>query len=71
MDLTTLMGTIGAFLMNQSGKWKAENLYYYLANFVGSTILFIYAMFIGSYPFVVINLAWSMVSLKDVYQKIK
>ena len=77
MDPTTLMGTIGAlivinaFIQNQIGKWKAENFYYDLSNFVGSTILFVYALFIRSYPFIVLNLVWASISLKDVVNDIK
>jgi hypothetical protein len=77
MDLTTLMGTIGAliilgtFILNQTGTWKAENFYYDLANFVGSAILFVYAMFIRSYPFVVVNIVWMAVSVRDIYNTLK
>jgi len=77
MDLTTFMGTIGAltvltsFILNQIGKWEAKSFYYDLTNFVGSAILFIYAMYIRSYPFVVLFLVWAAFSLRDVIQGVK
>ena len=77
MDPTSIMGTVGApivlnaFILNQAGKWKANNFYFDLSNFVGSAILVVYALFIKSYPFFVLNLVWASVSMKDVIDDIR
>ena len=77
MQDSTIVGIIGtslvliAYIFNQTEKWKSQDFAYDLANFIGSATLVIYAISIKSYPFAVLNLAWSYVSLKDVFKDFK
>ena len=77
MQDSTIVGIIGttlvliAYIFNQVGKWKSQDFTYDLTNFIGSTTLVIYAISIKSYPFAVLNLVWSYVSLKDVFKDFK
>jgi hypothetical protein len=72
MQDSTIVGVIGtslvliAYIYNQTGKWKSQDFTYDLTNFIGSATLVIYAITIKSYPFAVLNLVWSYISLKDV-----
>jgi len=77
MNTITLIGTIGAliilvaFTLNQKHIWKDTYLAYDLCNFVGGILLIIYAFLLESYPFVVLNLVWTTISIKDVVADIK
>ena len=70
--MITIIGTIGAgmilvmFLLNQFNKIKNDNIYYDFGNFVGATLLVIYAYLLGSTPFFILNFIWAFFSLKDV-----
>ncbi len=72
MDLITLIGSFGAFLilfafiMNQLHKWQEDYLIYDLVNLIGSLLLVIYAFILSSYPFLILNLVWLGLSLRDV-----
>ena len=72
MDITTLIGTTGAgviliaFVQNQRGKWKQNDLIYDSLNALGSGALVAYAWLLESWPFLVLNGVWLTVSLKDV-----
>ena len=65
------IGSIGAFIvlvpfiMGQIHKWKDTYFIYDFMNFLGSLMLMIYAMLGASWPFVILNGIWSLVSLKD------
>mgnify|MGYP000448043699 CR=1 FL=1 len=67
-----LVGTCGmlfilfAFLMNQIHKWSADYVIYDIFNFIGGFLLFIYAIMIRSYPFLILNGVWMFVSLRDI-----
>ncbi len=72
MDITTIIGVIGAaliligFVGNEWGKLKAESFGYDLLNLVGSAILIWYGLQLSAWPFVVLNSVWALVSLRDV-----
>lgn len=72
MDSTTLIGTAGAaiiliaFIQNQRNKWKQTDLIYDGMNTLGSAILCSYAVLLQSWPFLVLNGVWLLVSAKDV-----
>ena len=74
---TELIGLAGmfiilfAFIMNQLHKWKDDFLIYDIFNSVGSFFLIIYANFINSYPFLILNFVWFIVSIRDVYLDVK
>lgn len=73
MDIFLIIGISGmvlillAFFMNQANKWKNDDLIYDLVNLLGSVLLIIYAIPPLSWPFIVLNGVWAMVSLRDVY----
>lgn len=55
-----------AFVLGQLHVWKDTYLIYDLLNAVGSSLLVYYAFVGRSWPFVVLNTVWAIVSLKDV-----
>jgi len=62
---------IGAFYMQQTGRWKADDFVYDAVNFFGGLLLVIYATWIMSWPFLVLNSVWTVVSLFDIVRDIK
>ncbi len=74
MDNVTLLGTLGAFIvlvafvMNQTHRWKEDDLVYDVTNFIGSCMLVAYAIILKSYPFAFLNLVWAGVSLLNIYE---
>jgi hypothetical protein len=77
MTYVTILGTFGAliilvaFILNQTHKWKDDYLIYDLFNVIGSVLLIIYAFILSSYPFIILNLVWGGLSLRDVILDIK
>ncbi|MDQ6985607.1 MAG: hypothetical protein Q9M91_02260 [Candidatus Dojkabacteria bacterium] len=74
--ITLIIGVSGAtivlvaFLMNQLNKWTNDNIKYDFLNFLGSLLLVIYALLLGSVPFLVLNTIWGGFSLIDVIKKL-
>lgn len=72
MDIFFLIGITGmllillAFFMNQANKWNNDDLIYDVVNLIGSIFLIIYAIPPLSWPFIVLNGVWAVVSLRDV-----
>lgn len=72
MELNTFLGIAGmalvlfAFLLNQMSVWQNNNLKYDLSNLIGSGLMVYYAFTIKSFPFLILNLVWALVSLKNV-----
>jgi len=60
-----------AFIMNQIRKWRDDYLIYDGFNAIGSFLLVAYAIMISSYPFLILNFAWFLVSIRDVFLDIK
>ena len=77
MSTFLLLGILGmalillAFLLEQRGIWKNDNLYYDLANCLGSFLLVAYAIDGRSWPFIVLNSVWGLYSLYDVVLDIR
>ena len=77
MDTTIIIGSLGAlliliaFIMNQLHKWQEDYLIYDLVNLIGSLLLVIYAIILTSYPFLILNLVWLGLSLRDVVVDLK
>jgi hypothetical protein len=77
MDYTTLVGLVGAsiilvgFLLNQTGRLNADSLLYDVLNAVGSLVLIYYAVLLDSYPFVVLNAVWLIVSAHGLYKSFR
>lgn len=76
MVIATILGTIGAFLillafiLQQRHVWEAEDLKYDGVNLIGGLCLVIYAVMLKSYPFLILNGVWAIISLRDVVQDI-
>ena len=72
MDLATLTGTFGAALvllayaLAEFSIWKEEGVAFDAANAVGSALLIAYAILLNSIPFLVLNAAWFLLSLRDL-----
>ena len=77
MDIVTVLGVAGAgtilvaFLLNQFGKWSSESRSYDLVNVLGSGLLMGYSYLLGSWPFLILNTVWFLVSLKDVLKSFR
>jgi hypothetical protein len=75
--MTLAIGVLGAaillifFTLGQFGKLKTDSLWYGVGNFIGALLLTYYAYAIQSWPFVVIESIWALVSLKDVLHDLK
>ena len=69
--LEVIIGFVGmflilfAFFMNQTHKWKTENPIYDFVNFIGALLLIVYSYLIKSWPFLVLNLVWLIVSFRE------
>jgi len=59
------------FLLNQAQIWKHDSIHYDSINLIGSIMLIIYAINLNSVPFVILNVVWAAVSLKDIYKFVK
>ncbi len=77
MDFVTIIGSLGAcliliaFIMNQLHKWQEDSLIYDFVNLIGSLLLVIYAIILVSYPFLILNLVWLGLSIRDVVMDLK
>jgi hypothetical protein len=60
-----------AFIMNQINKWKGDFIIYDAFNSIGSFSLIVYAIMISSYPFLILNIVWFVVSIRDVLLDLK
>ena len=75
--ITLIIGFVGAslilvaFILNENKKWSDEDLKYDLANCIGSLFLVIYGVLSKTWPFVVLNVVWFLVSLRDVVRSVK
>jgi lipid-A-disaccharide synthase-like uncharacterized protein len=72
MNYIQILGTIGSsivllgFLKLEYKKWSSESKAYLYSNVLGSLLLMIYALILKSYPFVVLNTIWVVVSVKKI-----
>ena len=71
---TTLIGVIGALLIlvcfvgNELNKLDKHSVWYDAGNIIGSILLLIYAYLLHSWPFLVLNIVWALVALRDLLQ---
>lgn len=67
-----ILGLIGAFLillaffMNQVHKWKSDSVLYDIVNIIGSLLLAYYSYVLQAWPFLVLNIIWAGVSLREL-----
>ncbi len=72
MSLTTIIGTLGAsiilisFILNEIHKLDSESIIYDILNFIGGSLLALYAYILSSTPFLILNIVWAAVALRDV-----
>lgn len=72
MTGTDMVGVVGAtlvligFILVQTHRLRDEDIRYDLLNALGSALLLWYAYLLSSYPFMILNSVWLLVSLKDV-----
>lgn len=65
------LGSLGAalillaFVMGQLHRWKDTYFIYDLVNLVGSLLLVYYAWVGHSWPFLILNGVWALISLRD------
>lgn len=77
MNITEIIGASGAtliliaFILEQTHRWKDTDLKYDAVNLLGSALLIVYAVLLQSYPFLVLNGVWAIVSLRDVIVDLK
>jgi hypothetical protein len=77
MDIPTVIGVFGAstiligFLLNQLGKVTTESRLYDGLNVLGSLLLIIYAVLLVSYPFIILNVVWLVVSIQGLVKPSK
>ncbi len=68
-DFVFLSGILGAsfllfaFFMNLFEKWNENSFYYIFFNIIASFFLILYAYFLNSIPFIVINGVWLLFSI--------
>jgi hypothetical protein len=68
-DLVGLIGMsliLSAFVMNQARKWRDGCMEYETVNAAGSALLVYYALMIASWPFLILNLVWLLVSARGM-----
>jgi len=76
-EIIQIIGSVGAFLilvafiLNQTHKWSPQHFSYDFTNLVGSALLVWYAFLLKSTPFIILNLVWVVVSLRDVIQDLR
>ena len=63
--------TLFAFFMEQAHRWKDESVVYDGCNFFGAALLVIYSYLLGSYPFLVLNGVWALISLRDLVRDLR
>ncbi len=76
-DANTLIGILGAgliliaFVLEQSHRWRDDELRYDVVNFIGGVLLVLYALLVSAYPFAVLNGVWAFVSLRDTVRDLR
>ncbi len=77
MSLTNLTGISGAFIilmgftLNELHKLDRDSIVYDLLNLVGGILLAFYAYILSSTPFLILNVVWAIVALRDVVIDLK
>ncbi len=77
MNIVEIIGIVGMtlilvfFFLNNAGKISQKSFYYDLGNLLGAGLLSFYAFYINSIPFLILNLTWSFIALRDIIQGIK
>ena len=70
LEILGLAGTLCiliGYLGLQLQYFTHDNIYYDVINLLGAIILTFYAYLSGTWAFVVLNVIWSFVAIKDIY----
>lgn len=73
VEITGVLGMVLIlifFFLNNAGKISRNSFYYDLGNLIGAGLLSFYAFRIDSIPFLVLNLTWSFIALRDIIRTI-
>jgi hypothetical protein len=62
---------LGCFVANELNAVNSHSFIYDAGNVLGSVLLIAYAYLIGSWPFLVLNLIWALVALRDLFSSEK
>ncbi len=77
MNIVEIIGILGMvlilvfFFLNNAGKMSRDSFYYDLGNLIGAGLLSFYAFYIDSIPFLILNLTWSFIALRDIIWTIR
>ncbi len=77
INFQTGIGIVGAgliliaFVLEQSHRWRDDELRYDVVNFIGGALLVLYALLVRAYPFAVLNGVWALVSLRDTVRDLQ
>lgn len=76
MDMTTLIGVLGAslilsaFVGGELKRFTSESVWYDILNMLGSAALLYYAYLLDSWPFMLLNAVWLLFAAKDMVRRI-
>ena len=70
LGILSALAVLGAFVANQYGWVRNDNIWYDAINLVAASGLFLYALSIRGYPFMLTNAVWAAVSGVDVVRYI-
>ena len=77
MDLFLLLGILGmililtGFLLLETHRISADDLSYDVLNFFGSGLLVLSALDARAWPFLILNIIWGLVALRDIALDLK
>jgi hypothetical protein len=67
VGLTGMLALVGAYLLNLTGRMRAENLSYKLMNLYGAAILAWYGIVKEAYIFVALEVVWALAALQQIF----
>jgi hypothetical protein len=67
VGLTGMLALVGAYLLNLTGRMRAENLSYKLMNLYGAAILAWYGIVKETYIFVALEVVWALAALQQIF----
>ncbi len=65
------LAILGAYAANQFGWIAPSNLWYSVANFLGSAVLTVIAVIDGQFGFILLEGTWALVSLWGIFSVVR
>jgi hypothetical protein len=71
MNIALMIGIAGAalvllaYILSEMKVWSEESLRFDIVNAAGSALLIAYALLLNSIPFMILNGAWLLLSVRD------